>query len=208
MTKGSSSYYRVYFPKFSGVNRVVDEATMKVLSFRTLPDGWHYGRGTAPKFETEIRALELIASFGEQNAEAIEAFPEVSGGILVSAYHENATVDALTMPDNTVDWDSNEDGSDFEKLTFGGAIRKIRGLNWQTKSSDYCTHVTTVLKRNTSSPWHFETPQTAVGHQLFARSASRSLGTEFAPILRNSTQPSEGIHLSSGNLMRRVSQAL
>ena len=204
MTKGFVSNYQAFFPKFSGINQVSDDAARVVLSFRLLPDGWHYGRGSAPKPETEVWALELIALFSEQGADAIEAFPDVDGGILVSAYHGGATVDALMLANKTVEWDA--DDCEFEKLALSDAIKKIRGLNWQTKSSGYCIHATTAIERNTSNRWRLRTPQMAAGHQLSVTSVSSPSVTVFARTFQDSTQLSEVTHLSSGNLIRQVSQ--
>ena len=205
MTKGFVSNYQAFFPKFSGVNQVSDDATRVVLSFRLLPDGWHYGRGSAPKPETEIWALKLIALFSEHGAEAIEAFPDVDGGILVSAYHGGATVDALMLANKTVEWDA--DDCEFEKLALSDAIKKIRGLNWQAKSSGYCIHATTAIERNTSNRWHSETLPMAAGHQLSVTSVSIPSVTVFARTFQDSTRLSEATHQSSGNLIRQVSQS-
>ena len=70
----------------------------KIRSFAQLPDGWHYGEGCAATGEAMGVAVEVDALFLMYGADAVEVFPDVDGGILVSGYRESESLEVLCGP--------------------------------------------------------------------------------------------------------------
>ena len=102
--------------------------------FTAMPAGWHFGQGIAPSSNAAQLAIYLIAQFEHSGAEVIEAFPEADGGILISAYDGDSTVDALLRFDKRIEWDDRK-SDDPKFLTFDEALNLIWSLDWPKKSS-------------------------------------------------------------------------
>jgi hypothetical protein len=62
------------------------QTTAKILSFRELPVGWHFGGGVPPMNETIAAALKLNQEAEASGFDKTNAFPGIEGEIQVTAY--------------------------------------------------------------------------------------------------------------------------
>jgi hypothetical protein len=65
----------------------------RILSFASLPHGWHYGSGSPAKISTVVNALMVRTMLVQLGAKQVEAFPIKDGGILVSGINLPDVVD-------------------------------------------------------------------------------------------------------------------
>ena len=118
-----------------------DTTKRKILSFAELPIGWHYGSGVAATHEAIAAALEIPSLLADAGADAIEAFPDVDGGVLVSGYHDKQTLDvlcdkvgAMTMvyerDDNTME--------DPHSVSLDQLREYLGDLGWKLEKSSVC----------------------------------------------------------------------
>ena len=78
-----------------------NDIASQIISFGDLPDGWNYGggyRATCCAIRTALRINNLLI-----NVEDIEAFPDVSGAILVSGYYGNENLEIFIHSDGQID---------------------------------------------------------------------------------------------------------
>lgn len=67
----------------------------QIRSFSDLADGWHYGEGRGATELAMEAALTIHSHFIEHGIIEIEVFPDLDGGILISGYHENQTLEVF-----------------------------------------------------------------------------------------------------------------
>lgn len=74
----------------------------KIRSFRTLPEGWHFGEGvgaTDVTVNTAIFVTDLLSRFWVHD---MDAFPCVDGGVLVHGYRGDDTIEIQCDPDGRI----------------------------------------------------------------------------------------------------------
>jgi len=141
-------------PVLSRSSTVSPEAS-KILSFLSLQDGWHYGEGSAPAITTVIQALRAVHQFRDLMADAIEAFPDAGGGILVSAYSDETCIDALILPSGGIDYvvtKKDKEVGEEKAVTLQQLVEHIRGQKWLPGNSyDWSTQSTTAKSKASSN---------------------------------------------------------
>ena len=110
----------------------------RIHSFRDLAHGWHYGEGRGATEIAVEAALTIQHHFLEHGISEIEVFPDLDGGILVSGYHEQHTVDVFCTPDGHTDLlHEVDDKAVYERndVPMDKIVAYLGGLLWGTKKS-------------------------------------------------------------------------
>lgn len=131
---------------------VSEPVVERILSFRTLKNGWMYGAGKpapAKMIETALRIYQLLKNYG---SETIEAFPIENGRIMLAGYHDNNSIEIWCEFSGNFDViieKDNETVKEFTAITFMELENELGFLSWNKKSSaDLHIHNITVLKNN------------------------------------------------------------
>ena len=142
----------------------------RIHSFGRLPEGWHYGEGrNATKIAIAL-ALCIDELFIKHNAEAVEAFPDIDGGILVSGYRGNETIEVFCGPGEYVDILHEKDDNvvyDRKEIFVDDIDTYLRGVAWKPKKSYDCfIPDITVDMKGASRVWRSRTPPAAEVYRL------------------------------------------
>ena len=170
------------FVEANSDNRVARQ----ILSFRDLPEGWHYREGRGATERAIVAALKINSLFGEYGATTVEAFPEIDGGILVSGYHSDHTLDVLCTEAGRIAL-VHEIGDEvhYEKdeVEIEGFVQYLRRLSWRAKefprgllkSSDFCIQDITAERKGASRVPPSRIPPTAVVFRSSTQNAPKPL---------------------------------
>lgn len=79
----------------------MSEVIDKVKGFGELPDGWHYGQGTAPSDDTIRLAIKLLRRAAFLGITRMNAFPGVEGEVEISFYHRESMLELTLELDNS-----------------------------------------------------------------------------------------------------------
>ena len=199
-----------------GVFRHAEENTDiedEILSFERLPNGWHYGEGrSATKRAIEL-ALEVNLFFAKHSARAVEVFPDVSGGILISGYYENETLEVFCTQDGQINMlhEGNDEDVVYEREGVSLDILNtyMEGLLWtSTKSYGFSIRGISVEKRSVSKVWPSKILQMVV-YQSSIHNVLKNLAALNVNIYSNSIIPIPQEILSySGELVERSYQRI
>ena len=137
----------------------------KIDSLRHLPDGWHYGEGRGATQHAIDVALAAYKVFCRKGIGRIEVFPDVDGGILLSGYHEDETVEVLCGPEGSVNLlheIHDEVVHDEDHESVGEVDEYVRELPWNSMtSSDLFTRSISVSRKADLTVWRSTPPRTA-----------------------------------------------
>lgn len=120
----------------------------KIMSFKTLPSGWHYGRGSAINNEVVVTAYGLHDSMLLSGLTRTDAFAGESGEILLTGYFRDHYISLMVEGRDKIDV-GHEEGGQIVNEADGLAIaeasawiaRTMRGI-WS--SSGWFTHATMI----------------------------------------------------------------
>ena len=180
-----------------------DAVSSRIHSFGRLPEGWHYGEGHGATQAAICIALCIGELFAKYNAGEIEVFPDIDGGILVSGYRDNETIEVFCSPRGYMDILHEKDDNavyDREELSVDDVDAYLRGVAWKPKKSYDCfIPDTTVDMKGASRVWRSRTPPEAEVYRLSkvdapGNAAERNVGT----YLVSTTPKSRDFLLSSG----------
>jgi len=76
-------------------------AIAKLKSFRTLRDGWHYGRGGPISSDVIGQAESIHAFYLSVGFSLTDFFPGANGEVLATAYHKDHYIDVIIEPDGS-----------------------------------------------------------------------------------------------------------
>lgn len=97
-----ASYYLTWSRSpFSLVGGAVPAATKtlrKIDSFRSLPEGWHYGEGGPIDPDTADRATDIYWCLLLNNFSQTDAFPGANGEIQIVAYSDDHFISIMIEP--------------------------------------------------------------------------------------------------------------
>lgn len=123
------------------------KAERDILSFASLPRGWHFGRGIPIPRKVISDALYIKSKMVDLGATTIEAFPKISGSIVVSAIKGEDSVDITCYGNGKYDFyveRANQELIDVSKTSFSRLAAQVRFLGWrETTWSDSFTRGTT-----------------------------------------------------------------
>jgi len=139
-----------------------DPISSKIMSFTTLRRGWHYGKGVPASPVIATIALGLLEDLRKQGVSKFEAFPDVSGGVLLSAYSGNICADVMIRPDfkiNLVVEDGDDEIFEQKNISAEELIGLMGDKRWLSEnSSDSFTLGTTATRRSDLNLWHLTSP--------------------------------------------------
>jgi len=187
------------------------EIVDQIFSFALLPNGWHYGEGCgATEFAVEL-ALIVNSLLIERNASDIEVFPDINGGILVSGYHENETIEILCDEIGQINV-IHEDDENVVCEQMDVSVQELsdylEGLLWRsTKLSDFFIRNISVGERGDLRVLHSKIPQTKVVYRSSTHDALEKLVEPNANTLFSFTIPtSQGTPQLFGELKQQIYQ--
>lgn len=188
-----------------------DMTVRRILSFMRLPVGWHYGEGVPADLGTATAAISVVEFLNHAGAEVTEAFPIEDGGILVSGYHGDETVD-ITCHSNSgyslLQEIDDEEVEDREDLNSADIEDYIEGLTWQSqKSSEHFILNISVGNLDVSKASPVKTPVVMDVYRSLMPNVPAKPVVQYANISENSTIASPVIHQFSGVSPWAISQA-
>lgn len=179
-----------------------DNATSALIrSFERLPSGWHYGEGRgATKLATKS-ALAIHRALANR-ADEVEAFPDISGGILLSGYCGDETLEAFCHRDGAVKVLHEIDGEvvyEQDDVSVSEVTKYVERLLWKlmkwqsVRSSGYFIQDTSAEQRGDLQVWRSRIPQrTAVSRSsiptVLRRIAERNANTYLPSITPKSRE--------------------
>ena len=165
----------------------IDPVSQQILSFKFLPNGWHYGEGRGAEQTTVDAALRAYRAFQQRGITRIEVFPDVDGGILLSGYYEDETIEILCGPKGSVHVLYERDDEivyDEDCISVDEATAYLRELPWNLIriSSDYFTLDISVGKKTDSRVWLSMLPQQTEAFRQWMLDAPKNSATLNADI--------------------------
>jgi hypothetical protein len=135
-----------------------DAIEEQVVSFLTLPRGWHYGQGHPPSLRAVIDGLTIISALRAYGAASFEAFPALTGEIMISAYGGSSCVDITTAECGKVTYVAEchnlEVDARDEPVDWQDVLDTIRTRGWlNCDSSGSSTPGTIATKRAGLNQW-------------------------------------------------------
>ena len=115
-----------------------DKIRDRIRSFRDLSPGWHYGEGRGATEAAVDTALTVHHYFLENGIRKIEVFPDVDGGILVSGYPGQHTVEVFCTPEghtNLLHEVDDKEVIERDNLPMDELVAYLGGLLWRTEKS-------------------------------------------------------------------------
>jgi hypothetical protein len=175
----------------------------EIISFLRLPGGWHYGKGIPANVDAVFSALQFFRMMKDLAFGRFEAFPEASGGILLSSFHGDNIVEILFRADGrfdvTVERDDSftevESSENVDKATALGFIWKIANSN-PSRLSGSSIQGTIVERSVDSKVLPLETMTTVF--RSWSLSVPQRRVVVFANTSLNSTQISQVNHQFTG----------
>ncbi len=119
---------------------MADKVKKEINSFTDLPKGWHFGEGVGAN-ETAVKATHDVHNLMIENgAEEIEVFPAIDGGVLISGYFDNESLDVSCRPNEGMEIVHEiDDNLKYEKegLCLNDVKKYLEELNWSKRSYGY-----------------------------------------------------------------------
>ncbi len=141
---------------------VTDVFLRSLYDLLLLPEGWYFGKGTAPSLKLIAIAIEIGDLIRLAGARKREVFPGADGGILVSGYHKDDTMEVFCGADNKFRFSLERNGEDLdysEYLTLSMVKDKVRRNSWtQVNSYGFFTPNTTVRSKSDTKASRSRTP--------------------------------------------------
>ncbi|MBC6441368.1 MAG: hypothetical protein GDA49_13390 [Rhodospirillales bacterium] len=181
-----------------------DPVASRILSFRELPEGWHYGVGRGAVALAVDNALAVNSLIRTMGATDVEVFPETEGGILVAGYNGEECVEVLCRADGRLEFVydiADEVVSENPDILFDDLVKFLRGTAWRSKrSSGYFIRCITAGASTGSQVSHSGIPP-ITGEFLSSNLPVRSPGVATNAIMFDSITPTwQGSLLFSGEL--------
>jgi hypothetical protein len=101
----------------------------KILGFKKLPIGWHYGQGVSPLQSTIDKALQLHQKASDSGFRETDAFPGINGEIQVTLYQNQTYLEFTINDDQSITYVKEEGDQEVEykeNLSINDAISIIQ----------------------------------------------------------------------------------
>lgn len=175
----------------------MNNTRLKIAEFSELKNGWCHGEGLPINKQAIQQAEELFLFFITNGVYRTNAFPCISGGVMVTGYLDNHYIEFTLEDDNSVTYyyELNDEWTDyFDSLTLEKAkefaakkIAEIKNENGLCqKSLGYSAKNTTGTTKKTVSPVPHSNHQAS---QYFSASVPLSKAEVFVTTLKNSIVP-------------------
>lgn len=163
-----------------------DPIQQTIRSFGCLPHGWHYGDGAPAAPDLIALALASVGRLKALGAESLEAFPNLDGGILVSAYRGSVCVDLIIHPGDKVSLLVEDDDTEiFEKedLTLFEALRTVGEKKWLSDpSSAFLIQSTTVINKSDLSLQYLVNQESTTAYLSYFNAVLTNLKFQYVTI--------------------------
>lgn len=179
------------------------ETVQKINEFAELPDGWHFGEGTAPSKHFRDGAILLLRVAKVLGIEVMNAFPGIHGEVQITFYRGESVLEIDLELDGsiTIAEDEGRRQVSFEENQSGAdAINKLREFAQRTcDTSDlFIGSITThFVKASPAARWIYEivNQSPSLNSIVLFRGAGASVST-FQPSIeaRQASLPSTGLY--------------
>jgi hypothetical protein len=113
----------------------------KIISFRQLPRGWHYGSGVPASREAFSAALKLLTTATFGGFSDTDAVPGFNGEIQLFVYHKSSVLEFTAQANGSIDYrreDNNRSVAERDDLTTEEALdilREFETEEWRLSGS-------------------------------------------------------------------------
>lgn len=136
------------------------EVQRKIVGFRGLDHGWHFGEGTPPTDDMILMALTVNNNISHSGYVETDAFPGIDGEIQLTAYRDQTYLELTLELDGSVTFihEINDEVVEYEEgLTLIQALEKlgVSGEQWDTSglsTVNIMTHARTDLRASHLDP--------------------------------------------------------
>ena len=184
----------------------------QIRSFAQLPDGWHYGEGCGATEKAIETALEVNSLLLECNAHEVEVFPGVDGGILLSGYQEDDTLQVRCDPSGRMDMlheVNDEVFNEQRRVSLEEIGTYLEGLEWTPKNSFvYCIQTISADKGVDSQVRLFSHPPTEEASLFSIPGALLTIAVANVPTLISTIKASPDTLLYSGESIQVFCQRI
>ena len=164
----------------------------RIRSFADLPQGWNFGDGypaTNDAIRVALEVVDLIEMLGKFSA--VQAFPEVSGGVLVSSRYGETSLKVLCGPRSQIEaWEETEDDildNEDGMVSIKEVEDRLRRLaTWRKQnSSGFSLYSISIATKDVLQVQLFETPPTDPVYRSSESIVRREQVEKSALILQN-----------------------
>ncbi len=162
----------------------------KIIGFKDLNHGWHFGEGSPPTDNIILKAVTLNSDIYQAGCVENDAFPGIDGEIQLTGYRGQTYLELTLELDNSVTFvhEHNDDVVEYgEGLTVNQALEKIRVLGEQWDTSELSTAITMTHARTDLRASHLDPQAQTMEYQLLRANASGTPAVVSALISRGTT---------------------
>lgn len=187
---------------FLDTNRAFEQTNNKIVSFRNLPNNWHYGEGISPSRETIDIALKFNYVARIVQFSKTDAFPGIDGEIQFCAYKDSLYVEFTIEPNDKITFVYEVGSTEIEyceNLSFEEAISKLYGFGsklWALSGSSIAT--TLILQREDSKVLLSNHPVMGVASQFLIKNARYTPANAYAATSQDIIRMTQNPQQSSG----------
>lgn len=188
-----------------------DSVTQKLNSFAQLPDGWHFGEGRRSKL-LALNYAKTINRIAITNGWQTDAFPGISGEIMLSIENSAHYYEVVIEIDGTLNFVEEKNGEELQRRNISIADM-VETLSPNSSSCPtfvlYTPHIGTKQKDD-SHVWLFGTLAQSLGAE-FQSSNETVLKNEagpFARTLEHTMSSSSPDRFSFGKLTPELSRRI
>ena len=176
----------------------------QIRAFADLPEGWRFGDGnpaSGDAVRTALGVVDLIEKRGVFSA--VEVFPDVRGGVLVSGHYGKASLEVLCGPGGQIEvWEETEDDilgedDDVSIEEIDSRLRKLAACR-KLSSSGSSHSIISIATDDASQARLSRTHRTDPEYRFLASNAPTGKAMGRAPISQGTTGHSSTAWRSSG----------
>jgi hypothetical protein len=162
----------------------LSKTAAKIISFRQLPRGWHYGNGVSATREAFSASLKLLTTADFGGFSDTDAVPGFNGEIQLFVYHKSSVLEFTVQANGSIDYrrdDNDQPVAERDDLTIEEALDILREFEteaWRLSGSS--TASTIFDDSNDLAAWPSRIQTTVRGFRSSSWTASREPELHFA----------------------------
>jgi hypothetical protein len=145
-------YQSVETRQFSVASAGIDPVVGNILSFLSLRNEWCYGYGSPVATGAAMNALRFMIALKMLDFNRFEAFPDPNGGVLLSSFHGDDSIEIFFRTDGMFDYAIERPGKEEEigdNVDESAVVNKIWELSCQpTGNSSDSSNLFTIASRS------------------------------------------------------------
>lgn len=168
----------------------VSATAEKILSFRSLPVGWHYGRGGPLSVDVVNRALQIDSYYRQLGFSTTDAFPGADGELMITAYRGPHCIETIISTDLRYSVTHERDDTEISAISDlddRAAKQTIRRIGAEIWCSFGLSIQSTTTKRGKGSEASRSKTQPVAEFPSFCESVWRPQRSPFADISEHTT---------------------